>query len=83
MLWMGHPWLSFRYQAPWLILSERHESNDPSERWEVCPDELNRAVEDAKTELGRFAGELVRLLPVLGYRDDPEPMGRKLAGLCE
>jgi len=83
MLWIGHPWLSVRYQAPWLILSERHESNDPSDRWAVFPEELNHAVDDAKTELERFAEELARLLLVLGYQDDPESMGRKLAGLCE
>jgi hypothetical protein len=83
MLWIGHPWLSVRYQEPLLILSEPHESNNPADRWSVFPEELNRAVDRAKTELGRFAGELARLLPVLGYRGDPAAMGRKLAGLCE
>jgi hypothetical protein len=82
-LWIGHPWLSVRYQPPWLVVSERHESDTPSDRWAVFPEELGRAADDAKTELERFAGELALVLPVLGYREDPMVMGRKLAGLCE
>lgn len=83
MLWIGHPWLSVRYQPPWLVLSERHESDTPSDRWAVSPEELNRAADDAKAELERFAGELSVVLPTLGYREDPVLMSRKLAGLCE
>jgi hypothetical protein len=81
MLWIGHPWLSFRYREPWLVLSERHESNDPVERWAVSPDELNRALDNAMIGLERFAGELARLLPLLGHRGDPVKMAHKLAGL--
>lgn len=83
MLWIGHPWLSFRYQTPWLILSGPHESNVPSDRWGISPAELNKAISDAMAELTRFAEEIARHLPVMGYRDAPETMGRKLVGLCE
>lgn len=82
MLWIGHPWLSVRYQPPWLIVSEPHESNAPSDRWAILPEELDRAADDAKAELERFAVELAGVLPVLGYPEDPVMMGRKVAGLC-
>jgi hypothetical protein len=64
-------------------LSGRHESDTPSERWAVFPEELDRAADDAEAELERFADELALVLPMLGYREDPVVMGRKLAGLCE
>ena len=38
MLWIGHPWLSVRYQAPWLVVSERHESDNPSDCWAISPE---------------------------------------------
>lgn len=82
-LWIGHPWLSVRYQPPWLILSGEHESDSPTARWAVSPVELSCAAEDAKAELERFAGVLAAILPTLGYREDPVLMSRKLAGLCE
>jgi hypothetical protein len=83
MLWIGHPCLSIRYQIPWLVVSEPHDSSTPTDRWAVIPDELNRAANVAKMELERFASEIARILPVLGFREAPEVMGRKLAGLCE
>lgn len=83
MLWIGHPWLSVRYQSPWLVVSEQHESASPSDRWVVSPVELDRAADDATAELRRFAGELALILPALGYREDPMVMSHKLAGLCE
>ena len=83
ILWIGHPWLSVRFQPPWLVVSEQHESDTPSGNWAVSPEELDRAVDEAKSQLERFAGELARVLPVLGYREDPLEMSRKLAGLCE
>lgn len=38
ILWIGHPWISVRYEAPWLILSGPHESGEPSGRWTVLPE---------------------------------------------
>ena len=83
MLWIGHPWLSVRYQPPWLVLSEQHESDTPTDCWAVYPEELSQAADDASAELERFAGEIATALPRLGYRDDPALMSRKLVGLCE
>lgn len=83
MLWIGHPWLSVRYQSPWVVLSEPYESDAPSDHWAVFPEELDKAYVDARAELDRFAGKLALVLPTLGYREDPVEMSRKLAGLCE
>lgn len=32
MLWIGHPWLSVRFEDGLLVLSEPHESNSPEAR---------------------------------------------------
>jgi hypothetical protein len=80
IVWTGHPWLSVRYDAGRLVFSEPHESDTPTGRWLVRPEELVRAVAAAEVELEDFAR---RLEPVL------EPMGvaevrrnaRRLAGL--
>lgn len=80
MLWIGHPWLSVRFEAGQLVLSEPHESDAPVGRWSVKPDELDRAVTAAEAELASFAG---RLCPVLGDMPvaDRRVVARKLAGL--
>jgi len=83
MLWIGHPFLSYRYEAPWLILSDLHESSTPCARWRLAPEELLRAAHEALIELERFAEVLAGLLSELGYREEPNRMGRRLAGLCE
>lgn len=83
MLWIGHPWLSVRYQAPWVILSDLHESDDPCDQWAAFPNELYRAVNQAKAELERFADQIACLLPSLGYPADPVIMARRLTGLIE
>jgi len=71
MVWFGHPWVSVRFQAPSLILSQPHERETPSDCWAISPDELIRAVDDAKAELERFTEQIDRLLPILGYREPP------------
>lgn len=81
MVWIGHPWISIHYHHPWLVVSEPHESDAPSERWAVSPDELDRAADDAIAELERFAAEMSPALDLLGYRGDPLAMGRQLVGL--
>ena len=81
MLWIGHPWLSVKYQEPWLIISDLHESETPTTRWAVCPDELQREVVAAEAELERFAGQIAPSLISQGYGGDSHLMGRKLAGL--
>lgn len=81
MLWIGHPWLSVRFQAPWLIISNLHESDSPTEKWGVSPDDLSQALVIAKAELDRFALRIADQLPSLGYQGDSLLMGRKFAGL--
>jgi hypothetical protein len=81
MLWIGHPWLSVKYEAPWLIISDQHESENPTARWAICPDELHRAVVAAKAEMDRFARQIAVVLAILGCQGDTHLMGRKLAGI--
>lgn len=81
MLWIGHPWISVRYQSPWVILSSPDESNEPTGRWAVLPQELERAADEAQAKLNSFARRLAVVLPALGYADDALTMVRKLAGL--
>jgi hypothetical protein len=79
---LGHPWVSVQYRAPQMIISSPHNGNFPTARWAVCPDQLRVAVVAAELELERFAGRITAAMPA-GYRVDPHPMGRKLAGLAE
>ena len=79
----GHPWVSIRYDAPRLILSDPHNGeNSPTARWAVCPDQLRNAVLAAEVEQERFAGQITSAIPS-GYEVDPHLMGRKLAGLAQ
>lgn len=81
MLWIGHPWLSVKYQAPWLILSDLHESESPPQmRWAVSPEGLLKAVVNAENELERFAQQISPVLITLGYGKDPITMSRRLVG---
>ena len=83
MLWIGHPWISFRFQAPWVILSDRHESDAPRERWAVSPDEIRRALSETHMELKAFSMQIARVLPTLGFSGDPILMANRLTGLTE
>ena len=49
MVWVGHPWVSVRYDAPWLQLSEPHEMDNPVGRWALSPAILKQAIADAKS----------------------------------
>ena len=81
MLWIGHPWMSVRFQEPWLILSEPGESDAPVARWAVDSEELSLTLSVAEAELARFAVPLARALAALGFQGEPGPIARKLAGL--
>lgn len=82
MLWIGHPWLSVRFDEELLILSDPHESLEPVGRWAVRSEELVRAVIAAEVELEHFAGRLARVLEVLGLGHRSEVLSRGLAGLA-
>jgi hypothetical protein len=81
-LWTGHPWVSVRYEEPWLVLSEPHESDSPVGRWAFRPEQLQRALSEAESELQRFAGRLEVVLPLLGFQGQPGPVARGMAGLA-
>lgn len=81
MLWIGHPWLSMKFQKPWLLLSDLHETEAPVERWAVKPGDLSRAVSAAVEELTRFSEMIATALVNCGYKGDAVRMSLKLAGL--
>lgn len=81
MLWIGHPWLSMKFQKPWLLLSDLHESCDPVERWAVMPHELMQSVHAAEAELIRFSKQIVPILLAWHYKGDAVNMSLKLVGL--
>ena len=79
----GHPWVSVRYEAPRLILSEPHQGqHPPTARWAVCPDQLRDAVIAAEVEMQRFAGQITAAMPSR-YAVDAHQLGRKLAGFAQ
>jgi len=80
MLWIGHPWISVMYQEPSLILSDRHESNQPNAHWSIDPDELLRAAVEGEAELEAFAEQIAPVLTSLGFCGDPNGVARQLAG---
>ena len=79
-VWIGHPWVSIRYQPPHLILSDYHEGSPPSDRYSLCPAALARAVDDARAELERFAARLAPVLTGLVPDAVRERVARSLAG---
>ena len=81
MLWIGHPWLSMKYQKPWLLLSEPHESEDPVARWAVNPIELQEAVAAAEAECIRLAKQISAVLIDFGFEGDPDNTALNLAGI--
>ncbi len=81
MLWIGHPWLSVRYEGRSLVISEPHESDTPSGRWTVDAGVLDRAVVAAEVELERLYRRLERALMSLGAADRAGRLARRLAGL--
>jgi hypothetical protein len=81
-VWIGHPWVSVRFEAERLIFSEPHESKSPVARWIVDPEELERAVKLAEDELENFAQSLVPVVASMGVVDSVA-VARKLAGLLQ
>lgn len=81
MLWIGHPWLSMKFQEPWLLLSDLHESEDPIARWAVKPKELQDAIDVAEVELNRFSKQVAGILTGLEFEGDAASISLHLAGL--
>lgn len=80
ILWIGHPWLSVRFEAPWLVISDRHESDTPTGQWMVAPDKLDHAVHGGEAELEQFSLRLRSILEGMSVHDAVK-CARKLAGL--
>lgn len=80
-LWIGHPWLSVRYECPNLILSHPHESPPPVESCLLLPDELDRAIVAAEIEVRRFKIAVAQGLVELGYQGDTDVLADGLVGL--
>ena len=80
MVWVGHPWVSVRFDADRLVFSGPHESDAPNARWTISPEELGRAVAAAEAELEVFARRLRSALADMGVAD-VNSVARKLAGL--
>lgn len=81
-LWIGHPWISARFEGGWLILSEPHEGDSAAERWAVRPDALERSLTAADVELNRLANEMAATLNALGFSGDATGTAMMLAGLA-
>jgi hypothetical protein len=64
MLWIGHPWVSVRFEDGALVLSEQHEGERPPTDglYRLAPDLLSEAIDRAEAEVLRFAE---RVLPAL------------------
>ena len=82
-LWIGHPWVSVRFQDSSLLISEAHEQGNPIAHLALSPEKLLHAIEAAKDELRSFAAHIARLLPGMGYGGDAEAMAHRMAGLAE
>jgi len=79
----GHPWVSARYDAPRLILSDPQQGGcPPTPRWAVCPDQLRDAVVAAEVEMQRFSEQITAAMPS-GYEVDAHQLGRMLAGFAQ
>jgi hypothetical protein len=83
MLWIGHPWLSVRFEGELLVLSEPHESAAPTARWFVRPADLDRAVDAAIAELKDFADRLRPVVAAVAGSDRADTIAWQLAGLSD
>jgi hypothetical protein len=68
MVWIGHPWLSVRFDEGRLILSEPHESDQPVAQYSIDPGALALAIDSARVAVEQFEE---RLVPVIEGRVPP------------
>jgi hypothetical protein len=81
MVWVGHPWVSVRFDGTRLVLSGPHESQSPTARWAIRPEDLGRAVAAAEDELDAFARRLRLVLGDMRVAGAGR-IARQLAGLA-
>lgn len=82
-VWIGHPWISARFDDGWSVLSEIHEGEPPVGRYAVRPDDLERAIVTAEAELEYLSRRLRPVLSGLVGDDRATYLSRMLAGLWE
>lgn len=81
-LWVGHPWISTKYQSPLLILSDYHDINtEISDRWAVLPQNLEQAIQNAEIELTEFSQRLKKILENWSLQTDITQLTKQLACL--
>ncbi|WP_298865639.1 hypothetical protein [uncultured Gimesia sp.] len=79
-LWVGHPWISTKYQSSRLILSDYHEINtEISDRWGVHPQNLEQAIQNAEAELKDFSLRLKIILQKWSLPTDITLLAKQLA----
>lgn len=81
MLWIGHPWVSVRFDEGLLMISDLHEGAAPVSKYAVRPDDLQKAIGLAEAELEDFSHRLqAAVAPTVGAETAPA-LARQLAGL--
>lgn len=81
MLWIGHPWVSVRFDRGLLMISDLHESEAPVAKYTVLPDDLEKAIGLAEAELEDFSRRLqAAVAPIVGPEIAPA-LSRRMAGL--
>ncbi|QGJ70261.1 Hypothetical protein PBC10988_19560 [Planctomycetales bacterium 10988] len=81
MLWIGHPWLSYRYENGFLQLSDLHEDTEPIAKWQISSEILADAVSLAEIQRHAFVEQLELILKKRNLNRDTKPLASTLAGL--
>jgi hypothetical protein len=81
MVWIGHPWVSVRFDGDKLLVSALHESEPPAARYSLDPKGLAEAVVVASAEVERFSRRLEAAVEPIFGRDLAPRMSRQLSGL--
>jgi hypothetical protein len=80
-VWIGHPYVSVRFDAGLLQISEPHIGEMPIRtRVDVVPDELVSAVEGAKRELLSFKDRMRPIVQTISRTQSPEQVLKLLIG---
>jgi hypothetical protein len=83
MLWIGHPWISVRFEDGHLVLSEAHEGGRPIEKYRVDPSAIDEAHARAVLVRAAFAERLGSVLNERLRPADASRLSARLAGISE
>lgn len=78
MVWIGHPWLSVRFDGDHLVFSERHESDDPVARYRIEPSVLQSAIDAAEVGIKQFEDRLLAVVEGIVPRSQARDVARIL-----